>query len=172
MPPMYDPEEVKPMVTELTNVGLTSLTTPEEVDTAILNTPGTSLLVINSVCGCAAGSCRPGVSLALQNEKIPDNLFTVFAGMDTEAVGRAREIMKDVPPSSPNVAIFEDGELLGILERRHIERMSAVDVSNALIKVFNEKCTRQGPSISSEAFEKNEHVDRCGSSIPLYQGDN
>ncbi len=172
MPPMYDPESVKPMVAELTNVGLTSLTTPEEVDTAILNTPGTALLVINSVCGCAAGSCRPGVSLALQNEKIPDNLYTVFAGMDTDAVNRAREIMKDVPPSSPNVAIFEDGQLVGILERRHIERMSAVDISNALIKVFNDKCTRQGPSISTENFEKNEHVETCGSSIPLYQSDN
>lgn len=169
---MYDPEAVKPMVAELTNVGLRSLTTPEEVDAAILNTPGTALLVVNSVCGCAAGSCRPGVSLALQNEKIPDNLYTVFAGMDTEAVDRAREIMKDVPPSSPNVAIFENGELLGILERRHIERMSAEDISKALVKVFNDKCTRQGPSISTADFEKNEHVDRCGSSIPLYQSDN
>ena len=171
MPPMYDPEEVKPMVTELTNVGIRSLTTPEEVDTALLQTPGTSLLVINSVCGCAAGNCRPGVTLALQNKKIPDNLFTVFAGMDIEAVERARGIMKDVPPSSPNIAIFEDGALIGILERRHIERMSADDVSNALVKVFDEHCTREGPSVTPDVFENNEHEDRCGSSIPLYQGD-
>ena len=171
MPPMYDPNEVKPMVAELTNIGITSLTTAEEVDTAILNTPGTTLLVINSVCGCAAGNCRPGVALALQNEKIPDNLYTVFAGMDTEAVERAREIMKDAPPSSPNIAIFEDGALIGLLERRHIERMSAVDISNALVKVFEEKCTREGLSVAPEVFDKNEHEDRCGSSIPLYQGD-
>ena len=171
MPPRYDPEEVKPMVTELTDVGLTSLATPEQVNEAILETPGTTLLVINSVCGCAAGNCRPGVSRALQNKKIPDNLFTVFAGMDTEAVERAREIMKDVPPSSPNIAIFEDGALIGILERRHIESMSALDVSNALVKVFDEHCTREGPSVAPEVFERNEHADRCGSSIALYQGD-
>lgn len=171
MPPKYDPEQVKPMVIELTNVGLKSLTTPEEVDEAILRTPGTSLLVINSVCGCAAGNCRPGVSQALQNKKIPDNLFTVFAGMDTEAVERARELMKDVPPSSPNIVLFRDGSLIGLLERRHIERMSAVEVSDALSKVFDEHCTSEGPSVSPEAFEKNEHVDSCGSSIPLYQGD-
>lgn len=171
MPPKYDPEQVKPMVTELTNVGIKSLTTPEEVDEAILRTPGTALLVVNSVCGCAAGNCRPGVTQALQHKKIPDNLFTVFAGMDTEAVGRAREIMKDVPPSSPNIAFFRDGSLIGMFERRHIESMSAVEISDALVKLFDEHCTCEGPSVSPKTFEKNEHVDRCGSSIPLYQGD-
>lgn len=171
MPPVYDPEMVKPMEQELTNVGVKALRTPEDVDEAIQNTPGTSLLVINSVCGCAAGNCRPGVTLALQNDKIPDNLFTVFAGMDTEAVERARELMEDVPPSSPCIALFKDGELLGVLERKHIEVMSAVDIGNALMKVFNEQCTRQGPSVPKEVFEQNEHVDTCGSSIPLYKGD-
>ncbi len=171
MPPMYDPEEVRPMVTELTNVGISSLTTAEEVDTAILQTPGTTLLVINSVCGCAAGNCRPGVTHALQHKKVPDNLFTVFAGMDNEAVERARELMEEVPPSSPNIALFRDGALIGILERCHIERMSAEDISGALVKVFDEHCTREGPSVAPEVFEKNEHEDRCGSSIPLYKGD-
>lgn len=171
MPPVYDPEMVKPMEQELTNIGVTALRTPEEVDQAIKDTPGTSLLVINSVCGCAAGNCRPGVTAALQHEKIPDNLYTVFAGMDTEAVERARELMAEVPPSSPCIALFKDGALLGVLERRHIETMSAVDIANALIKVFDEQCTRQGPSAPKEAFEKNEHVDTCGSSIPLYKGD-
>ena len=171
MPPRYDPEAVKPMVAELTNLGIQSLTTAEEVEEAILKTPGTSMLVINSVCGCAAGNCRPGVGLALQNDKIPDNLYTVFAGMDVEAVERAREIMKDVPPSSPNIAIFRDGEPIGILERRHIERMTAADINEALVKVFNEHSHREGPSVPAEDHEKNEHVDACGSSIPLYQGD-
>lgn len=170
MPPIYDPEMVKPMEQELTNIGVTALKSIEDVDRAVLNTPGTALLVINSVCGCAAGNCRPGVALALQNDKIPDSLYTVFAGVDMEAVQRARELMTGVQPSSPNVALFQDGKLLGILERRHIERMSAVDISNALTKVFNEYCTRQGPSVPKEAFESNEHVHTCGSTIPLYKG--
>ena len=171
MPPMYDPEAVKPMVEELTNVGITSLTTAEDVDAAIQNTPGVALLVINSVCGCAAGNCRPGVTRALQHTKIPDNLYTVFAGMDTEAVERARALMDGIQPSSPNIALFKEGKLIGVLERRHIEQMSAVDIAESLTKVFDDECTRQGPSVSPEVFEKNEHADRCGSSIPVYDGD-
>ena len=171
MPPLYDPEEVKPMVQELTNVGIQSITTAEGVDELIQNTPGTTLLIVNSVCGCAAGSCRPGVTSALQNDKIPDNLATVFAGVDTEAVQRARELMTDVQPSSPNVALFKDGKLLGVLERRHIEQMTAIDIRDALVKIFDENCTRTGPSVPREVFESNEHVDRCGSSIPLYQNE-
>jgi putative YphP/YqiW family bacilliredoxin len=158
------------MELELTNVGVTALRTPQDVDRALLQTPGASLLVINSVCGCAAGNCRPGVTLALQNNKIPDNLFTVFAGLDTEAVQRARELMTGIQPSSPCIALFKDGQLIGVLERRHIERMSAVDIGNALTKVFNEQCQREGPSVPREVFEQNEHVQRCGSTIPLYQG--
>ena len=171
MSPMYDPEEVQPMVNELTAVGIRPLTTAAEVDEAIGNASGVSLLVINSVCGCAAGNCRPGVTAALQHKLIPDNLYTVFAGMDTEAVARAREKMPDVPPSSPCVALFKDGAVLGILERRHIEQMTAVDVADALTKAFDENCSRSGPSVAAEVYEDNEHVDRCGSSIPLYQGD-
>ena len=171
MPPMYDPEEVNPMVAELTNIGIESLTTPELVDDMIKNKSGITMVVVNSVCGCAAGNCRPGVSLALQHDKIPDNLGTVFAGMDTEAVQRARELMPDVQPSSPNIALFQDGKLVGIMERRHIEQMSAIEIRDALVKSFDELCTRKGPSVSKEVFEENEHVDRCGSSIPLYQGD-
>lgn len=170
MPPTYDPEMCKPMELELTNVGVTALRTPEDVDSALLNTPGTSMLVVNSVCGCAAGNCRPGVSLALQNSKIPTNLYTVFAGLDTEAVQRARELMTGIAPSSPSIALFKDGQLIGVLERRHIERMSAVDIANALTKVFNEHCDRPGPSVPREVFDGNESVKRCGSTIPLYQG--
>lgn len=171
MPPIYDPEEVKPMVEELERVGLRPLTTRDEVDEMIKNTGGTLLLVVNSVCGCAAGNARPGAALALQHEKIPDHLATVFAGVDVEAVERARELMPNVPPSSPCIALFEAGKMVGILERRHIERMTAVEVSEALIKSFDTFCSRQGPSVRPEVFEANEHVDRCGSSIPLYQGE-
>lgn len=171
MRPTYDPESVKPMIEELTNVGVESLETAEDVDRVIKNTPGTTMLVINSVCGCAAGNCRPGVTAALQNEKIPDNLATVFAGVHMEAVDRARNIMADVPPSSPNIALFKDGDLIGILQRQHIEQMTAVDISEALTKVFDEQCNRQGPSVAPEVADDNDSVQQCGSSIPLYKGD-
>jgi putative YphP/YqiW family bacilliredoxin len=168
MQPTYDPEAVKPMVQELTNVGIESLETAEDVDRLISNTEGTTLLVINSVCGCAAGNCRPGVVEALQNSKIPNNLGTVFAGVNMEAVQRARDIMEGVQPSSPNIAIFKDGELLGILQRMHIEKMTAEDVTNALVKVFDEHCDREGPSVPQEVADENESIKSCGSSIPLY----
>lgn len=171
MPPTYDPEEVKPMVDELARIGVDPLTVPEEVDRLIRDTPGTTLLVINSVCGCAAGNARPGTALALQHKTIPDNLATVFAGVDIESVARARELMPGVPPSSPCIALFDNGTLVRILERRHIEQMTAVEVGDALIESFDTFCTREGPSVPKEIFEQNEHVDRCGSSIPLYQGD-
>jgi putative YphP/YqiW family bacilliredoxin len=171
MQPTYDPEAVRPMVEELTNIGIQELSTAEDVDRLILNSKGISLLVINSVCGCAAGSCRPGVVSALQNKLIPDHLGTVFAGVNMESVARAREIMSDVPPSSPNVAIFKDGEILGILQRHHIEKMNADSISEALVKVFDEHCDREGPSVASEVAADNEHVESCGSTIPLYTGE-
>ena len=170
MPPMYDPEAVRPMWEELVAVGIQPLTTPEEVDTVLGEKQGTTLVVLNSVCGCAAGNCRPGVMLALQNERIPDNLVTVFAGMDTEAVQQARGYF-DFQPSSPNVVLFKDGEVAMALQRFHIERMSAVDIGNVLVEAFNEHCTRQGPSVPREEFEKLDPVQQCGSSLPLFQGD-
>ena len=170
MPPTYAREDVQPMIDELTNVGLTSLTTAEAVEEAIKNTPGMTMVVVNSVCGCAAGNCRPGVTLALQHDKIPDTLGTVFAGVDVEAVSHLRELMVGVPPSSPCIAMFKDGEMAGVLERRHIEQMTADDIGTALKKAFDEHCTRQGPSVPLEVFDENESVKSCGSSIPLYQG--
>ncbi|NUM52994.1 MAG: BrxA/BrxB family bacilliredoxin [Candidatus Hydrogenedentes bacterium] len=171
MPPLYDPEAVRPMWEELAAVGIRPLTTPEEVD-AVLgpDTKGTTLLVINSVCGCAAGGCRPGVMLALQNDLIPDHLVTVFAGVDREATQRAREFMPQIPPSSPNIVLFKDGKPTHALQRMHIERMTAVDIGNALRDIFNKECTRQGPSVAKEEYDKIDPVQQCGSSIPLYQG--
>ena len=171
MPPLYEPEAVKPMWEELAAVGIQPLTTPEEVDNLLgPGAMGTTLLVINSVCGCAAGGCRPGVMLALQNDLIPDNLVTVFAGVDREATQRAREYMPQIPPSSPNIILFKDGKPTHALQRMHIERMTAVDIGNALRDVFAKECTRKGPSVPREDYDKIDPVQKCGSGIPLYQG--
>ena len=171
MPPLYDPEQTRPMWEELANVGVKPLTTPEAVDEVLGKDSGTALCVVNSVCGCAAGGARPGVGLALQNELIPDELCTVFAGMDQEAVAQARGYMSQIQPSSPCIALFKDGQPIHVLERRHIERMTAIDIANNLRAVFNDLCTRQGPSVPPEVFDGNEHVDTCGSSISPYSGD-
>ena len=170
MPPLYDPEAVRPMWEELANVGVKPLTTAEEVDELFSTSEGSTLVVINSVCGCAAGGCRPGVSAALQNKVIPDRLVTVFAGVDTEAVARMREYMEGMPPSSPNVVLFKDGELVFMLHRHDIEQMTAVDVANRLIEAFNQNCSAEGPSVPPEVYEQNAGVQQCGSTIPLYPG--
>ncbi|MBI2431946.1 MAG: BrxA/BrxB family bacilliredoxin [Candidatus Hydrogenedentes bacterium] len=165
MPALYDPEQVRPMWEELAAVGIRPLKSAQEVDAVLKDTAGTALVVVNSVCGCAAGGARPGVTLALQNDIIPDELATVFAGMDTEATQRAREYMANVQPSSPCIALFKDGKPLHVLERRHIERMSALDIANNLKEIFNQTCSRKGPSVPPEVFEANEHVEICGSTL-------
>lgn len=170
MPPLYDPDQVRPMWEELANVGVRPLTTAEAVDEVLAKETGTVLCVVNSVCGCAAGGARPGVTLALQNDVIPDEMVTVFAGMDQEAVARARGYMEPVPPSSPCIAVFKDGKPVHVLERRHIERMTAIDIANNLSEVFKQICTRKGPSVPTDVFEANPHVETCGSTISPYQG--
>ncbi len=170
MPPLYDPDQVRPMWEELANVGVRPLTTSEAVDEVLSKDSGTVLCVVNSVCGCAAGGARPGVTLALQGDVIPDELVTVFAGMDQEAVARARGYMEPVPPSSPCIAVFKDGKPAHVLERRHIERMTAIDIANNLSQVFQQICTRPGPSVPKDVYEGNTHVDTCGSSISPYEG--
>ena len=165
MPPMYDPQQVRPMWEELAKVGVRPLTTSEEVDAVLKNSTGTVLCVVNSVCGCAAGGARPGVTLSLQNDLIPDELVTVFAGMDTEATQRARGYMTDIVPSSPCIAIFKDGKPAHVLERRHIERMNALAIANNLTEAYNKLCSRQGPSVSREVFEGVESPQVCGSTL-------
>lgn len=169
MPPLYDPEQVRPMWEELQNVGVRPLNTPDAVDAVLGTKQGTVLCVVNSVCGCAAGNARPGVCLSLQHEVIPDELVTVFAGMDTEATAQARAYMDQVPPSSPCIALFKDGAPVHVLERRHIERMSAVDIANNLAQAYGEHCGRKGPSVPREVFEKNVHPQICGSSLAPYE---
>ncbi len=137
---MYPAELVAPMRADLTNNGFTELRDAEQVNTALANAKGTSLLVINSVCGCAAGTCRPGAVASLSGDKKPDNLFTVFAGVDSEAVATAREHLLPYPPSSPSIGVFKDGELVHFVERHHIEGRSAEMISNHLQQVYKEYC--------------------------------
>ena len=117
---MYPPEMVKPMKEDLTAVGFNELLNADAVDHAIQNNEGTLLVVVNSVCGCAAGNMRPGVKLSVTGENKPDNLTTVFAGVDGEAVAQARKYFLPYPPSSPSIALFKDGKLVHFLERHHI----------------------------------------------------
>ena len=117
---------------ELTSVGFTELKTPEEVDATIPNSKGTVLLMLNSVCGCAAGTARPGVRLSLQSDKRPDKLVTVFAGQDMEATAEARKFTLPYPPSSPSIALFKDGKLVHFVERHHIEGRSAQMIAEHL----------------------------------------
>jgi putative YphP/YqiW family bacilliredoxin len=138
---MYPEELVAPMRADLTRAGFKELRTAEEVEQHLENQKGTTLIVINSVCGCAAGSARPGVKMAVeQSERKPDMLATVFAGVDMEAVAKAREYTLPYPPSSPSVALFKDGELVHFVERHHIEGRSAEMIANHLTDVFEEHC--------------------------------
>ncbi|MBT1703302.1 BrxA/BrxB family bacilliredoxin [Chryseosolibacter indicus] len=137
---MYPEQLVAPMRTELTSAGFTELKTPEDVEN-YLQKKGTTLLVVNSVCGCAAGAARPGVKNALQKtSKRPENLATVFAGVDKEAVSKAREFTLPYPPSSPSIALFKDGELVHFVERHHIEGRNAQMIAEHLVEVFDEYC--------------------------------
>ncbi|MCB0460282.1 MAG: BrxA/BrxB family bacilliredoxin [Flavobacteriaceae bacterium] len=136
---MYPEEIVKPMRQQLVDAGFQELHTADEVDT-ILNQKGTTLVMVNSVCGCAAGTARPGTILSLQGSKKPDHLTTVFAGVDVESTTRAREHMVPFPPSSPSVALFKDGELVHMLERHHIEGRSAEMIAENLADAFQEYC--------------------------------
>ena len=138
---MYPEQLVAPMRTDLTSAGFRELKTPEEVDNELKEQKGTTLLVINSVCGCAAGAARPGIKWALQNSsKKPDSLTTVFAGVDKEAVSKAREYTLPYPPSSPSIALFKDGELVHFVERHHIEGRNAAMIAQHLVEVFEEYC--------------------------------
>ena len=136
---MYPPELVAPMKQDLTQVGFAELISAEDVDNA-LKTEGTTLVVLNSVCGCAAGSMRPGVKLALNNTKLPNHLATAFAGVDRDAVDRARKYMLPYPPSSPAIGIFKDGRLMHMVERHHIEGRSAEMIVEHLKAAFDEFC--------------------------------
>ncbi len=136
---MYPEELVKPMRDELVNAGFEELKTVEDVEN-VIQKEGTTLIVVNSVCGCAAGTARPGVIASLQLDKTPNNLTTVFAGVDVESTTKARELMIPFPPSSPSVALFKDGQLVHMLERHHIEGRSAEMIAANLAGAYEEFC--------------------------------
>lgn len=136
---MYPPELIKPMREDLTKVGFSELYTAKDVEEA-LKQEGTTLVVVNSVCGCAAANARPGAAMSLTNDKTPDNLVTVFAGVDREAVDTARANMVPFPPSSPSMALFKNGELVHMLERHHIEGRPAQMIAENLKGAYNEYC--------------------------------
>jgi len=138
---MYPEQLVAPMKKELTDIGFKELRTAQEVEDALKNEKGTVLVVVNSVCGCAAGAARPGIKIAINNsDKKPTLLTTVFAGVDNEAVKKAREYMLPYPPSSPSIALFKDGELVHFVERHHIEGRNATMIGEHLIETFKEYC--------------------------------
>ena len=138
---MYPEELVAPMRTDLTSVGFQELKTAEEVENHFKDHKGTSLVVINSVCGCAAGAARPGVKMAVSaSTKKPDALATVFAGVDFDATAKAREYTLPYPPSSPSIALFKDGELVHFVERHHIEGRPADMIAQHMTQVFEEFC--------------------------------
>jgi putative YphP/YqiW family bacilliredoxin len=132
----YDPMLVAPMREELTRLGVQELTTAQEVDSWMGQTEGTSLLVINSVCGCAAGQARPAVSLALQHPGRPGRVATVFAGQDLEATAKARSYFSEFPPSSPSMVLFKDGEIVHFLPRHRIESRDAQSIAVELTEAF------------------------------------
>lgn len=138
---MYPEQMIAPMRAELTDNGFKEFRTAEDVENHLTNHKGTTMIVVNSVCGCAAGSARPGAVMAIKNtDKKPDTLATVFAGNDVEAVNKLRELCLPYPPSSPAIALFKDGELAHFVERHHIEGRNAEMIAHHLIAVFDEHC--------------------------------
>lgn len=137
---MYPPELTEPMREELTRLGVQSLETPDDVDRVVGSGKGTVLVVVNSVCGCAAGNARPGVARALRHSARPDNIVTVFAGVDREATDRARSYFKGYNPSSPQIALLKDGEVVCMLERQQIEGRDATAIATDLTAAFDKHC--------------------------------
>jgi putative YphP/YqiW family bacilliredoxin len=136
----YPLEIVQPMKDELTSVGIKELVTTDEVDKALKSTDGTTFVVINSVCGCAAGNARPAVRMALDHNTLPNNMTTVFAGVDQEAVARVREHIPGYPASSPSMALFKNGNLVFMLPRHRIEGRFPQEIAGDLIQAFDEHC--------------------------------
>jgi putative YphP/YqiW family bacilliredoxin len=137
---MYDERFVTPMRQELTQLGVEEMRTPEEVDAKLKDTHGTTLVVVNSICGCAARNARPAVAKAIQHDNHPDNLTTVFAGQDVSATQRARSYFTGYAPSSPQIALMKDGQVVYMLERHQIEGRTADDIARDLTRAFDKYC--------------------------------
>ena len=145
---MYPEEFVQPMREELTRIGFQELRTPSEVDNALGQSKGTVLVVVNSICGCAAGRARPAVAYALSHSVKPDTLATVFAGQDQEATAQARSYFTDYPPSSPSIALLRDGKLVFMMERHDIEGRMPEEIAADLTSAFDRFCTRAGSAVA------------------------
>jgi putative YphP/YqiW family bacilliredoxin len=143
---VYPEHFVAPFRAELTQLGVEELRTASDVDAAVTSTPGTLMIVVNSICGCAAGKARPGVALALRNAVKPDRVATVFAGADVEATERARGYFTGYPPSSPSIGLLRDGKLVWMLERRQIENQGPEQIAAALTSAFEAYCGRATPT--------------------------
>jgi putative YphP/YqiW family bacilliredoxin len=139
----YPEEFIGPMRQELTRLGVQETRTPDAVDALLGTHAGTVMMVINSMCGCAAGRARPGIALALRHTMVPDQVATVFAGGDLEATARVREYLQDYPPSSPSVALFRDGKPVFMLQRHEIEHRDASEIAKALTEAFDQFCVQQ-----------------------------
>ena len=144
---MYDERMVTPMRQELTRLGIEELRTPAQVDAGLKERKGTTLVVVNSVCGCSARNARPAVARALQHSVVPDHLTTVFAGQDGEATSRARSYFTGYPPSSPQIAILKDGKLVYMMERHQIESRDATAIAADLTKAFDKFCATAQASV-------------------------
>ena len=141
----YDPVMIQPMREDLTRIGVQELLTTADVDRFLENGAGTAMIVVNSVCGCAAGMARPAVRLALRHERRPDRIGSVFAGQDVDATARARTHFSQYPPSSPSLALFKDGQLVYFLPRHRIEGRDAESVAAEIVKAFDAHCAPQAP---------------------------
>jgi len=164
--PMYDPAAVQPMRDELTYVGIEELLTAAEVHRAVKETHGVLFVIVNSVCGCAAGAARPAATAALQNSLIPDRMVSVFAGQEREAVDAMRSHFPGIPPSSPCMAVFNKGVLEYIMQRHDIEGQTAEELTSDLRIVFDRLCSKPGPSIPADRYAELDHARMCGSKIP------
>ncbi len=169
--PTYDPASVQYMRDELVAVGFSELLTLEEVDETLEGSDDEMvLLMVNSVCGCAAGSARPGVALALQHEVIPDKMVTVFAGMEKRAVEYVRQrYLSNYVPSSPVIALLQNGEVRFIMERKDLVHKSPEEISHILTAVFDKTCRKAGPSIHPDVYNRLEYTIQCSSKLPRYQ---
>ncbi len=136
----YMRQVVQPMRDELTSIGFQELRTEEEVEEKLGSAKGTALVFVNSVCGCAAGLARPAAGISLKHHKVPDHLFTVFAGQDKEATAKARTYFGSYPPSSPSIALLKDGEIVHMIERHHIENNGPEEIARMMIEAFDQYC--------------------------------
>ncbi len=170
-PPIYDPVAIQPMKDDLIYIGFEELLTPIDVESKVSVNDGESKLIfINSVCGCSAGSARPGIALALQNSKIPNKLYTAFAGNDRDSVDTIRaNYLTQYVTSSPAIAIVKNGKTIFFMGRPQIIDRAPEEIANTLISEFEKIDGKVGPSISAEKYEKLVHAIACGSEIPLNQ---